>query len=163
MYHTLPLRGENMPSYKKLSTTKQGARGLASPRGGKVSENPTKPKIAAKIKNSQGIGGGLKQRGVKSASKTVTSAKRLGTKVGLTQNGTTGRKPTPSKVGLSKMNLPKNTVNQPVSPRNMPKQPKNNFTLHNSVQKSDVARMRKAHNMGVPAMNGGSFAKFIGQ
>lgn len=137
---------------KLRSTTNQGARlGAASTRG-KVSRNPVKPALAAKIKNSQGLGGGLKQS--RGGAKFVTKQKPG---IGLRQSGTTANKPAATRVGVNKLNK------KPMKAQ--PKYPKNNsnkLVLHNSVTKGDVSRARKAHNLATPSLKGGGFKGFIG-
>jgi hypothetical protein len=151
-----------MASKTNMSTRNQGPRlGGASTRG-KVSKNPVTPKIGARIKNSQGIGGGIKQAWKKASggSKIVTSAKGRGGKKGLVQKigfastkRVTGKRAT--KLNLSPMKA------QPKSPKNLGAQPKNNFTKHNMVASGDVARMRKASQMPPVKMGGGGFKSFI--
>ena len=144
-----------MASRANKSTQNQGPR-LGAAKTSKAYGNPMKPKLAAKIKNSQGRGGGIKQG--KGGAKFVTSAKPG---KGIKQAGTGARKPAATKVRVNKLNKAPIGA-QPKGPKNLPKQPKNNFTLHNSVTKGDLARIRSAHNLATPAKVGGSFKKFIG-
>lgn len=148
----------NMASRTKKSTTNQGPRLKGASTKGKVAGVPMKPKIAAKIKNSQGIGGGLNQS--KGGAKYVTKAKGTGA-TGIRQSGTGAKKPSATKVGVNKLNKSPMKA-QPKSPKNNQVQPKNNFTLHNTVTKGDVSRIRKAHNLATPPMVGGGFKGFIG-
>lgn len=147
-----------MASKTNKSTANQGPQlGKASTRG-KVSKNPMKPKLAAKIKNSQGLGGGIRQG--KGGAKYVTKAKGQGA-TGLNQKY---KFPGTKKVsgGPGKTNL-KRIAAQPKSPKNNSIQPKNNFTLHNNVGAGDVARLRKASSFPPVKMGGGGFASFIGK
>lgn len=156
---------------KLRSTTNQGARLQigSKPKGstkgivskGKNPSNPRKPVLAARIKNSQGIGGGLAINNVTGkASKRAQSAKGRGPQRGVAQGQSiaSAAKRLTGKTG--KTNLA--PVKQPQKPTNLPKQPRNNFALHNSVSQADVTRLRKASSMPVPSAGGGGFKNFIG-
>lgn len=146
-----------MASRTNKSTQNQGPRLAPAKKKGKVAKNPMKPQIAARIKNSQGLGGGVKQG--RGGAKYITSAAQRGTKVGVNQKyGFPGTKKV--KGPSAKTNLPRIKA-QPKSPKNLPKQPKNNFTLHNNVGPGDVARLRKASQMAPVKMGGGNFGGFI--
>jgi len=143
-----------MSSKTNKSTQNQGPKlGNASTRG-KVSKNPMKPKLAAKIKNSQGIGGGLQQG--KGGAKYVTSA-RPGR--GINQSYGTASKRVSG--GKGKTNL-RPTKAQPKGPKNNSIQPKNNFSGHNTVTSGDVARIQKASSMPSVKVGGGNFRSLIG-
>jgi hypothetical protein len=134
------------------STTNQGPRlGKASTKG-KVAKNPVKPSLAAKIKNSQGFGGGIRQG--KGGAKFVSSAKPGR---GIKQSGTGARKPAATKVGVNKLNKAPIKA-QPKYPKNK----SNNLVLHNKVSGGDLARTQKAGNFAAPKLSGGGFKSFIG-
>lgn len=147
-----------MASKTNMSTSNQGPRLRPAKTKGKVSKNPMKPKLAARVKNSQGLGGGLKQRF--QPGKVVGSASGRGGKTGVNQKygfpGTKKVKGGPGKTNLRPMKA------QPKSPKNNSIQPKNNFTLHNNVRPGDVTRLRKASAFPPVKMGGGGFRSFIG-
>jgi hypothetical protein len=120
----------------------------------KTAGNPMKPKLAANIKNRQGLGGGVKQS--RGGAKYVTAArpgKGINQKYGTAANRVSGAK--------GKTNL-KPVKAQPRYPKNNPKQPKNNLTLHNNVGPADVSRLRKASQFPAVKMGGGGFKSYIG-
>src|SRR5258708_12405608 len=139
----------------------QGQRGLPGAKTSKTPGNPTKPKLKANIKNSQGIMGGVKQG--RAGAKYVTSNAR---------GGSTGLKQNTVKPNLvqtrGQNNLNKAPIKpQPKIPKNKPIQPKNNMTLHNKVTKSDVRRTEGASQKTVApkAISGkgaNTFKNFIG-
>lgn len=118
----------------------------------KTSGNPTTPRLSARVKNAQGLGGGIRQG--KGGAKFVSSA-RPGT--GLRQTGTTAKKPAATRVGVNKLNK-KPISAQPKSPKNVAPAKQ----LRNSVTKGDVSRLRKAGNLATPSKVGGGFKSFLG-
>jgi hypothetical protein len=150
-----------MAKTQYTSKTNQGARLGTGSKSGKTTANPIKPKLAAKVKNSQGVGGGVKQKFKGSAKglNIVTSAKGRGSKTGVKQSLSLGSKRVIEK-RATKLNL-KSIKAQPKYEKKNAIQPHNNFMKYNVVAKGDVARMRKASQMPVPSLTGGSFGKFI--
>lgn len=148
-----------MASKTNKSTQNQGPRLGPAKKKGKVSGNRMgKPALPARVKNSQGIGGGLRQG--KGGAKYVSKAKG---------KGATGLNQKYAFPGVNKVKGPSAKTNlrrigaQPKSPKNNSIQPKNNFTLHNSVGAGDVARLRKAASFPPVKMSGGNFGGFIGK
>lgn len=127
---------------------------MGASKTGKPAANPMKPALAAKLKLSQGTGGGLKQG--KGGANFVSKAKAKGP-TGIKQTSTTAKKPAATRKGVNKLQK------APISAQ--PKGPKNNAPqaqLHNTVTKQDVARLRKANSLAMPPMTGGKFKNFIG-
>jgi hypothetical protein len=145
---------------KLRSTTNQGAR-LGGKAGGKVTANAVAANAgAANVKRAQSGGKGLAQaRGA--GSKHVESNSRGG-KVGLKQNATGAKKPAATAKKPNKLNKAPISA-QPKSPKNL----KNKLNLRNSVSRGDVARLRKASNLSLPAgalaTKGGGFGSFLGK
>lgn len=113
---------------------------------------PAQPKLAARVKNSQGKGGGIKQ--AKGGAKFVSGGKTGG---GLKQNST-GARPGYGQAKGNKLNKkPVMGVAQ--------KTPGKATAGHNSVTRGDVARLHKAAGVSLApgaVAGSGSFKKFIG-
>lgn len=135
----------------------QGVRLGTAKTKGKVSANPSKPALAAKIKLSQGTGGGLTQSTNKAGN--VVRNNSRGSQVGLTQNSnnSAAKVAKPAKKGVNKLNK------APISAQ--PKGPKKvgpAKILRNSVTTGSIARLRKANNFHTPTGVGKGFGSFIG-
>lgn len=145
---------------KLRSTTNQGAR-LSGKAGGKVTANAVAANAGvANIKRAQSGGKGLAQaRG--GGSKHVESNPRGG-KVGLKQSTTTAKKPAATAKKPNKLNKAPISA-QPKGPKNL----KNNLNLSNKVSRADVARLRKANSLALPAsaisVKNGGFGSFLGK